>query len=111
MQGAAQQKIIRGLRLRLFRAILRQDIAFFDTTQSGEIASRLTADCAEMANDLTWVFRFTIEALVRDDGFGVITGSTTIAWEDFGVTPPSAPIVVSIDESGIIEFQLIVAKG
>ena len=54
---------------------------------------------------------FTIEALVRDDGFGVITGSTTIAWEDFGVTPPSAPIVVSIDESGIVEFQLIVAKG
>lgn len=54
---------------------------------------------------------FTIEALVRDDGFGVITGSATITWEDFGVTPPSAPIVVSIDESGIIEFQLIVAKG
>ena len=54
---------------------------------------------------------FTIEALVRDDGFGVITGSSTITWEDFGVTPPSAPIVVSIDESGIIEFQLIVAKG
>ncbi|NDH11055.1 MAG: YceI family protein [Actinobacteria bacterium] len=54
---------------------------------------------------------FTIDALVRDDGFGVITGSTTITWEDFGVTPPSAPIVVSIDESGIVEFQLIVAKG
>ena len=54
---------------------------------------------------------FTIEALVRDDGFGVITGSATITWEDFGVTPPSAPIVVSIDDSGIIEFQLIVAKG
>ena len=54
---------------------------------------------------------FTIDALVRDDGFGVITGSTTITWEDYGVTPPSAPIVVSIDESGIVEFQLIVAKG
>ena len=54
---------------------------------------------------------FTIDALVRDDGFGVITGSATITWEDYGVTPPNAPIVVSIDESGIIEFQLIVAKG
>lgn len=54
---------------------------------------------------------FTINALVRDDGFGVITGSTTITWEDYGVTPPNAPIVVSIDESGIVEFQLIVTKG
>ncbi|MEO0494771.1 MAG: YceI family protein [Actinomycetota bacterium] len=54
---------------------------------------------------------FTINALVRDDGFGVITGSTTITWEDYGVSAPSAPIVVSIDESGIVEFQLIVTKG
>ena len=54
---------------------------------------------------------FTINALVRDDGFGVIAGSTTITWEDYGVTPPNAPIVVSIDESGIVEFQLIVTKG
>ncbi|MEM8706053.1 MAG: YceI family protein [Actinomycetota bacterium] len=54
---------------------------------------------------------FTINALVRDDGFGVITGSTTITWEDYGVTPPNAPIVLSIDESGIVEFQLIVTKG
>ena len=29
---------------------------------------RLTCDLAEMANDLTWVFRFTIEALVRIGG-------------------------------------------
>ena len=66
--GVAQQRIIRGLRLDLFGAILRQDISFFDATKSGEITSRLTADCAEMANDLTWVFRFTIEALVRIGG-------------------------------------------
>ncbi|MEM9204072.1 MAG: YceI family protein [Actinomycetota bacterium] len=54
---------------------------------------------------------FTIDALVRADGFGVITGSTTIGWEDYGVTPPNAPLVVSIDETGIVEFQLIVTKG
>lgn len=53
---------------------------------------------------------FTIDALVRDDGFGVIVGSTEIVWEDFGVTPPSARIVVSIADEGIVEFQLIVAR-
>ncbi|MEQ8843140.1 MAG: YceI family protein [Acidimicrobiales bacterium] len=53
---------------------------------------------------------FTIDANVRDDGFGVIVGSTEIVWEDFGVTPPSAPIVVSIADEGTVEFQLIVAR-
>eukprot|EP00750_Incisomonas_marina_P029302 INCI712.2.p1 GENE.INCI712.2~~INCI712.2.p1 ORF type:complete len:512 (-),score=87.21 INCI712.2:580-2115(-) len=43
-------------------------MGFFDQTPTGEITSRLTADTAEMANDLTWVFRFTIEALVRIGG-------------------------------------------
>ena len=66
--GIAQQRIIRGLRLNLFQAILHQEISFFDTTKTGEITSRLTADCAEMANDLTSVFRFTIESLVRIGG-------------------------------------------
>jgi len=66
--GVAQQRIIRSLRLDLFSAILQQEVGFFDTHNTGEITSRLTADCAEMANDLTWVFRFTIEALVRIGG-------------------------------------------
>lgn len=43
-------------------------IGFFDTVSTGEITSRLTADTAEMANDLTWVFRFCIEAIVRIGG-------------------------------------------
>ena len=52
--GYTQQRIIRSLRVDLFRSILNQDIAFFDTTPTGEISSRLSSDCAEMANDLTW---------------------------------------------------------
>ena len=53
---------------------------------------------------------FSITANVRDDGFGVIVGSTEIVWEDFGVTPPSAPIVVSIADEGTVEFQLVLAR-
>eukprot|EP00667_Euglena_gracilis_P004099 EG_transcript_4115 len=66
--GYTQQRIIRRLRLDVFRSVLRQEVGFFDRTSTGTITSRLTADCAEMANDLTWVFRFTIEALVRIGG-------------------------------------------
>ena len=48
--GLAQQRIIRGLRLDLFKAILWQDVGFYDTNETGEVTSRLTADCAEMAS-------------------------------------------------------------
>jgi len=44
------------------------EIGFFDANKTGEITSRLTSDTAEMANDLTWVFRFSLEALVRIGG-------------------------------------------
>ena len=69
--GVAQQKIIKGLRCDVFKALLAQDVEFYDKTKTGEMTSRLTADCAEMANDLTWVFRFFIEALVRITGIMV----------------------------------------
>ena len=54
---------------------------------------------------------FAIAALVRADGFGIVTGSVEMVWDDFGITPPSAPVVVSIADEGVIEFQLVVAKG
>ncbi len=53
---------------------------------------------------------FEITALVRDDGFGVVIGSTQITWADFEVTPPTARIVVSVADQGVVEFQLVVAK-
>lgn len=62
-------------------------------------------------NGVTSPVMFTIDALVRDDGLGVVTGSAEIVFADFDVTAPSAPIVVSVDDEGIVEFQLIVAKG
>ena len=52
--GYTQQRLVRSLRIDLFRSLLSQDMAFFDAAASGEISSRLTSDCAEMANDLTW---------------------------------------------------------
>jgi len=66
--GYAQQRLIRDLRICLFRTVIRQEVGFFDTTSSGDLTSRLQVDTSEMANDLTWVFRFTIEALVRIGG-------------------------------------------
>ena len=41
--GYTQQRLVRALRIDLFRSLLRQDISFFDTAASGDISSRLTS--------------------------------------------------------------------
>jgi ABC-type multidrug transport system fused ATPase/permease subunit len=63
--GYANQRIVRGVRLDLFAKMIRQEVAFFDTHSSGELSSRLSSDCSEMAGDLTWFFRFSVESVVR----------------------------------------------
>lgn len=63
-----KSKIVRNLRNRLFSNIIRQEAGFFDNARTGDIMSRLSSDTVEMANDLTWVFRFSIEAVARIAG-------------------------------------------
>jgi len=63
-----QQKVIRSLKLRLFEQVMRQEPAFFDSSPTGDIMSRLTADTVEMSGDISFVFRFSIEAVVRIGG-------------------------------------------
>jgi ABC-type multidrug transport system fused ATPase/permease subunit len=69
--GYARENIVRSLRVDTFRSILRQDVAFFDAHTSGELSSRLSSDCGEMAGDLTWFMRFALESVVRITGITV----------------------------------------
>jgi ABC-type multidrug transport system fused ATPase/permease subunit len=69
--GYANQRIVRKLRIDLFSRLLRQEVAFFDVHSSGELSSRLNSDCSEMAGDLTWFFRFSIESIVRITGITI----------------------------------------
>jgi polyisoprenoid-binding protein YceI len=62
-------------------------------------------------NGVARAVTFMIEANVRDDGFGIITGDTGIVWQDFDITPPSAPVVVRVADEGIVEFQLVVEQA
>ncbi|HSK23259.1 MAG TPA: YceI family protein [Egicoccus sp.] len=45
------------------------------------------------------------------DGVLVVTGSFPIVFADHDVTPPSAPVVVSVDDNGIVELQLFLSRG
>ena len=40
----------------------------------------------------------------------VAVGSSDVIFSDFGVTAPSAPIVVSVEDHGIMEFQLLFTR-
>ena len=40
----------------------------FDSTTVGWLTSRISSDTSEMSNNLTYVFRWTLEAVVRISG-------------------------------------------
>ncbi|KAF7634500.1 hypothetical protein Mgra_00006071 [Meloidogyne graminicola] len=48
----SQARIDRRIRGDLFRSFVRQEIGFFDANKTGEICSRINADCQTMSNTL-----------------------------------------------------------
>eukprot|EP01060_Flectonema_neradi_P024485 TRINITY_DN3337_c3_g1_i1.p1 TRINITY_DN3337_c3_g1~~TRINITY_DN3337_c3_g1_i1.p1 ORF type:complete len:789 (+),score=129.28 TRINITY_DN3337_c3_g1_i1:25-2391(+) len=92
--GYAQQRLIRRLRTRVFSAFLSQEIGFFDSSPTGDMLSRLQSDTSEMGNDLTWVFRWTIEATVRIMGIigYMFVREYRLAWVTVAVIPVCAVI-------------------
>lgn len=52
---------------------------------------------------------FALEAQLVDDVI-VVVGSTVVRFDDYGVQAPSAPIVVSVEDHGTIEFQLLFTR-
>jgi polyisoprenoid-binding protein YceI len=53
---------------------------------------------------------FPLEARLVGDTI-VVVGSTAVTFSDFGVTMPSAPIVVSVEDNGILELQLFFSRA
>ncbi len=51
-----------------------------------------------------------LEAQLVGDTIAVV-GTTDVVFADYGVTPPSAPVVVRLDDFGVIEFQLFLTKA
>ena len=52
---------------------------------------------------------FDLQAQLVGDRI-VAVGSSDVVFSDFGVTAPTAPIVVSVEDHGIMEFQLIFTR-
>src|SRR4051794_8790249 len=43
-------------------------------------------------------------------GVVVVVGSTPFTFADFGMSPPQAPVVLSVEDNGTIEFQLFFSR-
>ncbi|CAJ0961341.1 unnamed protein product, partial [Mesorhabditis belari] len=87
----AQARIDRQIRNDLFRSIVKQEIGFFDQNKTGEIVSRLTADCQTMSNTLS----LYINVLSRNCFmlFGSVIFMFTLSWRLSMITVIAIPII------------------
>ncbi|MGH9276741.1 MAG: YceI family protein [Acidimicrobiales bacterium] len=51
-----------------------------------------------------------IDATLQN-GVLVLVGSAPVAFADFGITAPTAPVVASVEDRGVMEFQLYLTKA
>ena len=59
---------------------------------------------------ITQSVTFDLDAQLVDDTV-VVVGSTEINFADYGVTVPSAPIVLSANDFGTVELQLFLVRS
>jgi polyisoprenoid-binding protein YceI len=45
------------------------------------------------------------------DGVIAVVGSAPILFSDYGIDPPQAPILLGVDDNGLMEFQLLFEQG
>lgn len=76
---------------------------------NGEAVS-VTASGEMTINGVTNAVEFPLEAQLVD-GTVVVVGSLDIAFSDYDVEVPSSPIVLSVDDNGTLEMQLLLVKG
>ena len=66
------------VRNRLFEGLIRQDIAFFDAAQTGDLISRLSWDCNAMLQPVSSLLGSTLQSLMFF--FGGLVMSFVISW-------------------------------
>ncbi|BFI16174.1 protein MpABC65 [Marchantia polymorpha subsp. ruderalis] len=73
------KRVLKTLQDRLFMGVVRQDIAYFDGTTSGELTSRLTNDVSSMAEPINWMLSSIVRNLIALVGAFVLCFS--ISWK------------------------------
>ncbi len=69
------------------------------------VTYNLTATGNMTVHGVTKAVTVTLQAQLKDSVI-VVVGSTPFAFADYGMSAPAAPVVLSVSDSGTIEFQL-----
>jgi polyisoprenoid-binding protein YceI len=88
--------------------VLTEPVELGEGAAAGEPVS-VTAVGELTVNGTTNQVEIPLEAQLVD-GAILVTGSTEIEFADYGVPTPSAPIVISVEDHGILEFQVWLAS-
>ena len=84
------------VRRRLFDAVLRQDVGFFDLNKTGDLSSRLNNDCSTVSNALS----LNINVMLRNavNVIGVLCFMLALSWPLTAVTLASLPPTVVVSK-------------
>lgn len=88
--------------------VLTEPIELGDAAASGELVSVIAVGELTL-NGVANTVDIPLEAQLVD-GMILVTGSSDILFADYEVTAPSAPVVVSVEDNGIFEFQLWLSR-
>jgi polyisoprenoid-binding protein YceI len=91
------------------RVVLTEPIDFGAAVTSGE-AVTVNAVGELTIHGVTTTVSIPLEAQLVDDTI-VVVGSLDVTFSDYGVSVPSAPIVVSAEDHGVVELQLFFSRG
>ena len=89
--------------------VLSEPIDLGDVPEDGQPLS-VTATGDLSIHGVTNSVAFQLEAQLMD-GMILVVGSSELVFEDYQVRVPSAPIVLSVEDHGIIELQLWFTSG
>ncbi|XP_075692590.1 antigen peptide transporter 2 [Rhinoderma darwinii] len=84
-------RLTRRLRVFLFRALVKQDIEFFETTKTGEILSRLTHDTTLVSRSIAANVNITLRMLVKCVGHYLFMIS--LSWRLTLLTSITIPLI------------------
>ena len=89
---------------------LSEPVAVPDGLAQGEAIS-LLANGALTLHGVTQPVTIPITAELRGGGLMVVVGSIPILFADYGIAQPRAPILVSIEDNGVMELQLFLERA
>lgn len=91
---AANVRLVIRIRGILFQSITRQEIAFFDTTETGDLTSRLTADTTKMADQIGLNLNIFLRNMVQC--IGSVVFMVQLTWKLTVVTLVGIPLITIV---------------